>query len=497
MGKPTGFLEYKRETARVLPPKVRIASFNEFRTPLSKEKQKTQGARCMACGVPFCQSGMMLNGMASGCPLHNLVPETNDLVYTGNWKQAYLRLSKTHSFPEFTSRVCPALCEAACTCNLDSEPVATKENERAIIETAWQEGWVKPQIPHVRTGKTIAVVGSGPSGLAAAQQLNRRGHSVTVYERSDRPGGLLRYGIPNMKLEKSVVDRRIHLMEEEGVKFVLNTNVGKDITAEELLKKHDRVILACGASNPRDIKVPGRDAKGIYFAVDFLGKVTKTLLDSDFEKVPYELAKDKHVLVIGGGDTGNDCVGTSIRLGAKSVTQLEMMPKPPAERAANNPWPEWPKILKTDYGQEEAIAMFGNDPRVYQTTVKEFHKDKNGKLKSITIVKLESKKDEKTGRMSMVEVAGSEKNIPAELVLIAAGFLGTESYVAKAFGVELTDRTNVATKEGSYATSVKNVYVAGDNRRGQSLVVWAIREGREVAREVDESLMGYSYLSIQ
>ena len=308
MGKPTGFLEYKRETAKVLPPKVRIANFNEFRTPISKEKQTIQGARCMACGVPFCQSGMMLNGMASGCPLHNLVPETNDLVYTGNLKQAYLRLSKTHSFPEFTSRVCPALCEAACTCNLDSEPVSTKENERAIIETAWQEGWVKPQIPRVRTGKTIAVVGSGPSGLAAAQQLNRRGHSVTVYERSDRPGGLLRYGIPNMKLEKSVVDRRIHLMEEEGVQFVLNTNVGKDITAEELLKKYDRVILACGASNPRDIKAPGREAKGIYFAVDFLGKVTKTLLDSDFEKVPYELAKDKHVLVIGGGDTGNDCV---------------------------------------------------------------------------------------------------------------------------------------------------------------------------------------------
>lgn len=451
----------------------------------------------MACGVPFCQSGMMLNGMASGCPLHNLVPETNDLVYTGNWKQAYLRLSKTHSFPEFTSRVCPALCEAACTCNLDSEPVSTKENERAIIETAWQEGWVKPQIPRVRTGKTIAVVGSGPSGLAAAQQLNRRGHSVTVYERSDRPGGLLRYGIPNMKLEKSVVDRRIHLMEEEGVKFVLNTNVGKDITAEELLKKYDRVILACGASNPRDIKVPGREAKGIYFAVDFLGKVTKTLLDSNFEKTPYELVKDKHVLVIGGGDTGNDCVGTSIRLGAKSVTQLEMMPCPPTERAADNPWPEWPKVLKTDYGQEEAIACFGTDPRIYQTTVKEFHKDKNGKLNGLTIISLESKVDEATGRRNMVEVAGSERKIPAELVLIAAGFLGTEDYIAKAFGVELNQRTNVATEEGHYATNVKNVFTAGDMHRGQSLVVWAIREGREVAREVDESLMGYSYLSIQ
>ena len=494
MGKPTGFLEYKRETAKVLPPKVRIANFNEFRTPLSKEKQKIQGARCMACGVPFCQSGMMLNGMASGCPLHNLVPETNDLVYTGNWKQAYLRLSKTHSFPEFTSRVCPALCEAACTCNMDSEPVSTKENERAIIETAWQEGWVKPQIPHVRTGKTIAVIGSGPSGLAAAQQLNRRGHSVTVYERNDRPGGLLRYGIPNMKLEKSVVDRRIQLMEEEGVKFVLNTNVGKDITAEELLKKYDRVILACGASNPRDIKVPGRDAKGIYFAVDFLGKVTKTLLDSDFEKVPYELAKDKHVLVIGGGDTGNDCVGTSIRLGAKSVTQLEMMPKPPVERAANNPWPEWPRVLKTDYGQEEAIAVFGHDPRVYQTTVTEFIADKKGNVCKAKTVKLKPQKDEKTGRMMMVPVEGTEEVIPAEVVLIAAGFLGSQKYVTDAFKVNINGRTNVETKPEAYETSVQRVFTAGDMHRGQSLVVWAIREGREAARAVDESLMGYTNL---
>ena len=495
MGKPTGFLEYKRETARVLPPKVRIANFNEFRTPLSKEKQKTQGARCMACGVPFCQSGMMLNGMASGCPLHNLVPETNDLVYTGNWKQAYLRLSKTHSFPEFTSRVCPALCEAACTCNLDSEPVSTKENERAIIETAWQEGWVKPQIPRVRTGKTIAVVGSGPSGLAAAQQLNRRGHSVTVYERSDRPGGLLRYGIPNMKLEKSVVDRRIHLMEEEGVKFVLNTNVGKDITAEELLKKYDRVILACGASNPRDIKVPGREAKGIYFAVDFLGKVTKTLLDSNFEKTPYELAKDKHVLVIGGGDTGNDCVGTSIRLGAKSVIQLEMMPKPPVCRLASNPWPEWPKILKTDYGQQEAIAVFGSDPRIYETTVKEFIKDNKGDLKQVKIVKLNWQKDEKTGRMQMSEIPGSEQILDVDLVFIAAGFLGSEEYVTKEFAVKCTDRTNVQTKQGEYSTSQKGIFTAGDMHRGQSLVVWAIREGREAAREVDKDLMGYTNLN--
>lgn len=494
MGKPTGFLEYERETAKVLPPKVRIANFNEFRIPLSREKQKKQGARCMACGVPFCQSGMMIGGMASGCPLHNLVPETNDLVYTGNWKQAYLRLVKTHCFPEFTSRVCPALCEAACTCNLDGEPVATKENERAIIETAYENGWVQPQIPKVRTGKTVAVVGSGPSGLAAAYQLNKRGHSVTVFERNDRIGGLLRYGIPNMKLDKAVIDRRIDLLEKEGVKFVTNTNIGVDITAKELLEQFDRVVLSCGASNPRDIKVPGRDAKGIYFAVDFLGKVTKQLLDSGFEKVPYELAKDKNVLVIGGGDTGNDCVGTAIRLGAKSVVQLEMMPKPPEKRAENNPWPQWPKVLKTDYGQEEAIAVFGQDPRVYQTTVTEFIKDKKGNVCKAKTVKLKSEKDPKTGRFSMVPVEGSEEVIPADLVLIAAGFLGSEKYVTDAFGVTVDGRTNVQTQKDKYETNVPGVFTAGDMHRGQSLVVWAIREGKEAAKAVDESLMGYSNL---
>ena len=492
MGKPTGFLDYKRETAGVTEPLKRITNFHEFRVPLDKEKQMLQGARCMECGVPFCQSGMMLGGMVSGCPLNNLVPETNDLVCTGNWKQAYLRLGKTHSFPEFTSRVCPALCEAACTCNLDGEPVATKENERAIIEMAFEEGWVTPQPPKIRVGKKIAVVGSGPSGLAAAQKLNRRGYDVTVYERSDRIGGLLRYGIPNMKLEKSVIDRRIRIMEEEGVTFVTGVNVGKDMKAEELLKKFDRVLLACGASNPRDIKVQGRDAKGIYFAVDFLSKVTKTLLDSEFKTVPYELAKNKHVLVIGGGDTGNDCVGTAIRLGAKSVTQLEMMPMPPKERTADNPWPQWPRVLKTDYGQEEAIAVFGKDPRVYQTTVTEFIKDKNGNVCQAKIVKLEAKKDEAKGRMQMVPVAGSEEIIPADVVLIAAGFLGAESAVAEAFNVKLDGRTNVETAKDSYRTSNEKVFVTGDMHRGQSLVVWAIREGREAAREIDESIMGYT-----
>lgn len=448
----------------------------------------------MACGVPFCQSGMMLGGMASGCPLHNLVPETNDLVYWGNWKQAYLRLSKTHCFPEFTSRVCPALCEAACTCNLDGEPVATKENERAIIETAFAEGWVKAEPPKVRTGKKIAVVGSGPSGLAAAMQLNKRGHQVTVYERSDRIGGLLRYGIPNMKLEKSVIDRRLALMEEEGVIFKTNVNVGVDVKASELLKEYDRVILACGASNPRDIQVPGREAKGIYFAVDFLKSVTKSLLDSDFKDQAYISAKGKNVIVIGGGDTGNDCVGTAIRLGAKSVTQLEMMPKAPDTRAENNPWPQWPRVCKTDYGQEEAIAVFGHDPRIYQTTVTEFIPNKKGEVCQAKLVKLESKRDEKTGRMMMVPVEGTETVVEADLVLIAAGFLGTQKYIADAFGVELNARTNVATEPEQYQTSVAKVFTAGDMHRGQSLVVWAIREGREAARAVDESLMGYTNL---
>ena len=497
MGKPTGFMDYERETAKAVSPKERIKNFNEFHTPLSKEEQQKQGARGMNCGVPFCQSGEMISGMASGCPLHNLVPEWNDLVYSGNWEQAYNRLKKTNNFPEFTSRVCPALCEAACTCGHWGDSVSVKENEHGIIENAYEQGYAAAKPPKVRTGKRVAVVGSGPAGLAAADQLNKRGHQVTVFERDDRVGGLLMYGIPNMKLQKEVIDRKINVMKEEGIEFVTGANVGKEVKPAKLLKEYDRVILACGAKNPRDINAPGRDAKGIYFAVDFLSATTKSLLDSSLKDNKYISAKGKKVVIIGGGDTGNDCVGTCIRHGAASVTQLEMMPKAPDTRAEDNPWPEWPKVCKTDYGQEEAIAVFGQDPRIYTTTVKEFLKDKNGNLCGLKVVKLEGKKDEKTGRMQMVEVPGSESKMDADLVLIAAGFLGTQKYVADAFGVELNQRTNVATEAGKYATSVPNVYTAGDMHRGQSLVVWAIREGREVAREVDESLMGYSYLSVQ
>lgn len=483
MGKPTGFLEYERVNNVSTAPLKRIKDFDEFHIPLSEEERRIQGARCMDCGVPFCQSGMMIGGMASGCPLNNLIPEWNDLIYNNNLEEALSRLTKTNSFPEFTSRVCPAPCEAACTCGLNDKPVTIKENENAIIEYGFENGLIKARPPKVRTDKKVAIIGSGASGLACAASLNKRGHHVTVFERSDRPGGLLMYGIPNMKLEKSVIERRINLMKEEGIVFKTGVNVGIDIKAEDLKKEFDAVVLCCGASHPRNINAPGREAKGIYFAVDFLTRATKHVLNKSFKDF-YD-AKDKNVIVIGGGDTGNDCVGTSIRMGCKSIMQLEMMPKAPECRRENNPWPEWPKILKTDYGQEEAIAVFGHDPRLYQTTVKEFIADKTGKLIKVKTVGLDS---------SFKEIPDSEKEYPADIVLIAAGFLGSEEYVYNDFKVKVTQRTNVLTEAGSYKTSEDKVFTAGDMHRGQSLIVWAIREGREAAKEVDKYLLGYTNL---
>ncbi len=483
MGKPDGFLEYERIDNTAVKPLERIIGYREFHFPLEEEKRREQAARCMNCGVPFCQSGAVLGGMASGCPLGNLCPEWNELIYKGLWDEAAERLLLTSSFPEFTSRVCPALCEKSCTNGLDGKAVTVKENEYAIIERAFETGYIKPCPPEHRTGKKVAVIGSGPAGLACAQMLNRYGHSVTVFERSDRPGGLLMYGIPNMKLEKHIIARRTALMEEEGIAFRMNTDIGKDISADEVLSGYDAVVLACGASQPRDINADGRDAEGIYFAVDFLTATTKKVLDPETQGGKYISAKYKNVVVIGGGDTGNDCAATAIRHGCRSVVQLEMMPKPPECRTENNQWPEWPKVLKTDYGQEEAIAVFGSDPRIYRTTVKRFIKDDDGRLTAVEIVKLSFE----SGRP--VPVEGSEEIIPAELVLIAAGFTGAQQYITKAFGVDLTQRNCVSTGNGHYKTSVEKVFTAGDMHRGQSLVVWAIREGRDCAAEVDSYLM--------
>lgn len=522
MGQSDGFLKYERMESTEIPPKERVKNFNEFHIPLSEEDQRHQAARCMDCGVPFCQYGKMIAGMASGCPLNNLCPEWNDAVYRGNLEEAYVRLSKTNSFPEFTSRVCPALCEKACTCSLDGDAVCTRENERLIIENAFEKGYVKSGMSEIRTGKKIAVIGSGPSGLACADRLARRGHDVTVYERSDRPGGLLMYGIPNMKLEKEIVERRVRLMKEAGVKFITSTQIGASkrsmpqktangdpldkffrkhkiryIPPDRITAENDAVVLACGSAMPRDINVAGRDSKGIYFAVDYLRATTSTLLEkgqksltdiSMAEKSGYVSACGKKILVIGGGDTGNDCVGTCMRENAAEVTQLEMMSRPPLNRAENNPWPQWPRVLKTDYGQQEAIAAFGKDPRIYDSTVREFLSDEEGNVTAARCIKLEWKRE--NGRMSMKEIEGSEFIVECDMVLIAAGFLGAEKPVVKSFSVDSTERGTV--KDTDYRTSRDKVFVCGDMRRGQSLVVWAIKEGRAAAREVDSFLMGYS-----
>jgi glutamate synthase (NADPH/NADH) small chain len=491
MGKPTGFLEYFREVPADRAPLERIRDWKEYHQHMPEAALRKQGARCMDCGTPYCHTGIMLAGMVSGCPINNLIPEWNDLVFRGLWRDALDRLHKTNNFPEFTGRVCPAPCEGACNLGLIENPVTIKNNECSIIDRAFAEGWVQPEVPARRTGKKVAVVGSGPSGLACAAQLNKAGHLVTVFERADRIGGLLMYGIPNMKLDKSVVQRRVDLMAKSGIEFVTNTEVGKDLPAEKLLKQFDAAVLCGGATKPRDLKVEGRNLKGVHFAVEFLTQNTKSLLDGATQS-PISAA-GKNVVVIGGGDTGTDCVGTSLRQGCKSLVQLEIMPQPPMERTPDNPWPQWPKVYKMDYGQQEAAATYGADPRIYLVTTKKLLGDADGALTGVQTVHVRWTKDEK-GRFAPREVPHSEKVIPAELVLLAMGFLGPEDTLLQSLGIIRDERSNVKAAHGRFATNVKGVFAAGDMRRGQSLVVWAINEGRGAARECDRFLMGETQL---
>ncbi len=489
MGKPTGFIEYLRELPLDRGPAERVHDWHEFHHHMDERRLRQQGARCMDCGVPFCHTGKLISGMASGCPVNNLIPEWNDLVYRGLWREALERLHRTNNFPEFTGRVCPAPCEGSCVLGINAPPVTIKNIENAIIEKGFEEGWVVPEPPAARTGKRVAVIGSGPAGLAAAAQLNKAGHTVTVYEREDRPGGLLLYGIPNMKLDKrAVVARRIALLEKEGVQFVCNAHVGDNVESQLLVRDHDAVVICTGATQPRDLPIEGRNLKGVYFAMDYLTASTKAVMAGAPDQSPID-ARGKDVVVLGGGDTGTDCVGTAMRQSCRSLTQLEIMAMPPMDRAADNPWPEWPKVYKLDYGQEEARAKFGADPRKYLTTVKRFVGDAAGNLSGVVTVQVAWRNNDK-GQFTPVEQPGTEQRHDAQLVLLALGFLGPEQPLLKELKLASDPRSNVLAEHGKFATSVPGIFAAGDCRRGQSLVVWAINEGRGAARECDRYLMG-------
>ncbi len=485
MGKPTGFKEFDRKKVPWRLPVVRIGDYDEIYTRPDNGLLQEQGARCMDCGVPFCQS-------ATGCPIDNLIPEWNDLVYNGRWHEANERLHRTNNFPEFTGRACPAPCEGACVLGITNPPVSIKNIENAIVDRAWEEGWLTPTPPASRTGKRVAIVGSGPAGLAAADQLNKVGHLVTVYERADRIGGLLQYGIPNMKLDKKVVGRRVDKLRAEGIEFVTNANVGGNVDAKELVAKFDAVLLACGSTNARDLPIPGRELKGVHFAMEFLTSNTRRV-HGDVLNGSFIDAAGKDIVVIGGGDTGTDCIGTSLRHGCRSLANFELLPKPPIDRAPDNPWPEWPRTYRVDYGHEEAEAKFGRDPREYQILSKEFLSDETGHVSGVRTVRVDWKRKE-DGGWDMNEVPDSEQIFPAQLVLLAMGFLGPEKYLADALGVTIDPRSNFNASHGEFATNLPGVFAAGDCRRGQSLVVWAINEGRGAARAIDTFLQGESFL---